>query len=157
MSYLAESWDHIARALGYENEREMLVDLYEVQEMGLHELARALGYSHGNVRRRLLMNGIEMRTRGGPQRGPTKMFAELPDEEFKQPEKLAKRLGVSVSCIYNEKRRRKLTKWSSVQSSQLNTSTDSAESSELTLCSPNTPEDETNTSTGTEPGDAEET
>lgn len=111
MSYLPESWDPIAKVIGYDNEREMLEDLYGKQGLSYQQLADVLGYSRGNVRRRILSYGIEPAKRGGAQRVSSGKFKDVHDSRFDNPRQLAKDLNVSVAAVYMEKRKRKLTRY----------------------------------------------
>ena len=105
---IPESWDHHAHLLGYENEEEMLKDLYVKQGFSFADLSRKLGYSQGNVRRRLMFLGIPIRPRGGKNRtGITKLMKLSNLELAGKPDKIAEALDVSISTVFGERRRRK--------------------------------------------------
>lgn len=136
MSVIAESWDPIAKALGYETEREMLQDLYEIQGFSVSELSKRLGYAQNNVRRRLMFNDIPLRSRGGRNnRGGTRL-AKLSDAELaKDARVLAHEQQVHISTIFRERRIRQ--QCNSAQSSPP-TPSSTSESESGTSVSPST-------------------
>lgn len=105
MSTLKESWLQIATTLGFENEKQMLTELYK--NYSINEIAERIGYSRNNVRARLVSLGITLKSRGGPNRLGKGKVQLLPDEALKSltPRK-ALELGFHPSAVYKEKRRR---------------------------------------------------
>lgn len=112
MPFLEKSWNPEAQALGYENEKEMLQDLYEVNGFTIKEIARMLGFSFFNVRKRAMSWGIRMRTRGGPNNVGNRRLKGIPDAELfsKSPAVLAQEWGVHIATVFSEKRLRERTK-----------------------------------------------
>lgn len=110
MSYLEEDWAHVATTLGLSTEAEMLKHLYEEQAWSIKEIAKLVGASTFNVRRRLLRQGLVMRTRGGAQsRTGRRALAHLSDEEIlKTPAgRLAEKYGVNPTTAYLERQLRR--------------------------------------------------
>jgi hypothetical protein len=105
MAILSESWDPIAHTLGYKHEVAMLLDLYVVQHLSMEEMARKLGYSKGNIRKRLTIMGVTIKGRGGPN-NPTGALDGATDEELKAPKECAKKFGVALTTVYKERERR---------------------------------------------------
>lgn len=138
MPSLSEDWTPIANTLGYKDEVEMLQDLYVTQGFSVEDLAKRLGYSKNNVRRRLLFNDIPLRGRGGRNNLGKGYLANVPDDELKDVRKAAANHSVHLSTVFKELKRRR--ECNSVQSSQLQASTPSAEDELLTLPSPSTSE-----------------
>lgn len=101
-----ESWKPISDALGYADEREMLVDLYEKQELGVDVIAKTLGFSKNNVRRRLSMHGIKVRGRGGANNIGSHMLQGASDDELLHLRECAVKYDVHYSTVYKERRRR---------------------------------------------------
>lgn len=109
MSVLPESWNPIAETLGYRNEEHMLRDLYEEQNFSISEIAKRLGFAQNNVRRRLLICGMQLRERGGRNNLGNRVLSELTDEQLSQdPRKVAAECNVHISTVFKEKRRRGL-------------------------------------------------
>lgn len=108
MPIIEESWQPLADTLGYSDEQEMLQDLYLKQTMSLMQIARVLGVSHVNVRRRLLNHGVPLRGRGGPNRTKRRLES-IPDSELFGPKvnMQAYYRKVHPSTIFAERRRRK--------------------------------------------------
>ena len=57
------NWNPLAKRLGYDDEREMLVDLYKLLG-GLKEVSSKLGYSTFAVRKRMRLYGIPLQRPG---------------------------------------------------------------------------------------------
>jgi hypothetical protein len=66
MPPIEESWIKQARMLGFPSEAAMLRDFYARQGRSIREVASLLGQTPSNVRRRLLVLGVRLRERGGP-------------------------------------------------------------------------------------------
>lgn len=97
-----------AQVLGYENEEEMVRELYLVKEMSSTLIGELLGTSYNTVLNLLKQYDIPTRTRGGANN--TKRILDLiPDSElFKAPPgELAEKYNCTKATVYNEKRRRK--------------------------------------------------
>jgi hypothetical protein len=108
MSYITESWDHVAHLLGFETEEEMLKDLYVKQHYSMYDLARKLGYSQGNVRRRLRKYDIPLRPRGGKNRTGLGRLSTISNVDLGgKAEDVAEKFGVHLSTVFGERRRRK--------------------------------------------------
>ncbi len=111
MAYLQESWLPVARTLGYDTEEAMLRDLYIVQRFSIKKLSEVLGFSTGNVRRRLLLNHFPLAKRGGKNRLGKGLLGFLKDEELREnPDKLAAKYGVHVSTVFSERKKRGIKK-----------------------------------------------
>lgn len=108
MPILEESWQPLADTLGFPNEREMLNELYLLQRLSLSQIAKVLGVSHVNVRRRLLGHGIPLRARGGRNR-TKRILADVPSAELFSPQVniQAYQRGIHPSTIFAERRRRR--------------------------------------------------
>lgn len=108
MSVLSQSWSAEANALGYENEREMLKNLYEDREMSFSEIAHVLGYSLASVRKRVIAYGIGTRKRGGPNFFGRRKLKAVPSEELEKtsPKVLAEKYRVHIATVFKEKRER---------------------------------------------------
>jgi hypothetical protein len=119
MPTLEEDWTAMARTLGYETELDMLKGLYLYDQMSISEMAKVLGYSDWSVRRRLVMNQIRMRPRGGPNNAGKRRLGHLSDDEILNTptQELMTHYNVNLSTVYAERR---LRKCNSVQSHQLN-------------------------------------
>jgi hypothetical protein len=115
MAQLPESWEPIAATLGYKNEKVMLQDLYITQGMSVSMLVKKLGFAQNNVRSHLIANGIQPRSRGGPNSlGKTKL-RYLTDVELMEVKvgsivtlNGGTQFQVLNSTLYKEKRRRGL-------------------------------------------------
>ena len=55
-----EDFDTLAHSLGFEDELEMFIDLYDTKDHSLPQIAIILGYSISNIRRRMIKLGIEL-------------------------------------------------------------------------------------------------
>jgi hypothetical protein len=107
MSIITTSWNPEAQALGFENEKEMLYDLYMLNNFSLSQIAKMLGYSYFSVRRRLLIWGINLRHRGGPNNNGNRRLRFLSDEELAaQPKEIALSHGVHIATVFAERRLR---------------------------------------------------
>lgn len=107
MPRIEDSWESIARTLGYSTEGEMLVDLYCEQHFSLRELGHRLGFSVNSVRNRLSNLGVHIRSRGGPQRAGKTRLNGITDEQLQNIPETASKLGFHQSTLFKEKRRRK--------------------------------------------------
>lgn len=113
MPILDQSWNPEAQTLGYENEREMLIDLYNEQNFSIGQIAEVIGYSAFSVRKRLMMFGVSLKSRGGPnnRRGKRRLI-DVSDEELfgTSPAKLAYAKNVHIATVFAEKRFRERKK-----------------------------------------------
>ena len=102
----SESWQPVADTLGFKDEREMLVNLYTIQEFSLSQLKGILGYSTWSIRRRLILNGIPPRSRGGPNsRLGKRRLKHLSSEELLgSAAEIALKHQVHISTVYAEVR-----------------------------------------------------
>jgi hypothetical protein len=107
MPAIEESWLEVAKTLGYENEREMLLQLY--QEFSINEIAKIIGYTAWSVRRRLLEQGVQLRSRGGPNKLGKRALINVSDEELASLSQLelAAKYKVCVATVYAERRLRR--------------------------------------------------
>jgi hypothetical protein len=106
----AENWQPLADTLGFRSEAEMLKELYCTQGFSLMQLKSILGYSVWAIRRRLIIHGVPMRGKGGPNnRIGRRRLKHLTDEELKgRPAvRVAEERGVHLSTVYAEIRLRK--------------------------------------------------
>lgn len=60
-----EQWKELAASIGYTTELAMWEQLYVVEERGIGELAKTLGFGTATVQRRIKLANVERRTRGG--------------------------------------------------------------------------------------------
>ena len=60
-----EDWDGIARQLGYDSERDLLLDFYVKKEMSIKTIALKLGAGTTTINRRLSICGITKKPKGG--------------------------------------------------------------------------------------------
>ncbi len=71
-----------AKSLGFPNSREMLVTMYVARRMTIRQIADKLGFHYVTIKRRLEMNGVEMRPRGravitsGPRSAERRLLRE---------------------------------------------------------------------------------
>ncbi len=105
---MAEDWGAIALYLGYKDEREMLIDMYEVQGLSCKQIAERVSMGQPTVLRRLRIAGIDRRPRGGAQ-SSQRQWARLHMMDQRRVfgtglSKLARQLKVSVSLVYKFKR-----------------------------------------------------
>lgn len=149
MSQLPESWEPIAKTLGYPDEKSMLVDLYEKEGLSITDLAKKLGYARNSVRRRLLEYGIKPRSRGGLNNLGMSKLRDVSDEDLKHARMTAKKHGVCVSTVFKEAKRRKERECNSAQSPPSPTSSELAGGDNGTSASrmsgSNTPDTQTGT------------
>lgn len=115
MPKLHESWEAIAHTLSYKNEAEMLIDLYKVKTWSISQISKKLGYAQNAVRERLLLLGIKLRGRGGPNALGHTRLGHLTDEVLKKlkhgdviKDKNNFDFQVNHATIYHEKKRREL-------------------------------------------------
>lgn len=116
MPQLPESWEPLVKTLGYESERAMLHDLYTVRGLSIAQLVKKLGYAQNNVRAHLMLAGIQLRPRGGPNALGKSKFRALSDVQLlvlKEGDIVqVGEVTVKVlhSTLYKEKRKRGLLK-----------------------------------------------
>ena len=121
MPTLEESWLPYARTLGFESEAQMLETLYLEEGLSLSDIGQVVAKSRIAVRRRLIMLGVPLRDRGGPNRTGKRRLTHISDLDlkFKSPDLIAAEQGVHVSTVFSEKRLRKALKgeiWNSLSS-----------------------------------------
>lgn len=93
-------------ALGYESEKEMLVDLYSTYS--LSEMAKILGYSTFCIRRKMILLGIKLRPRGGTNNKGNRILKDVSDELLARPTKeVAELFNVHDSTVHGERRLRR--------------------------------------------------
>lgn len=109
MPAIEESWQAIAATLGYRDEQSMLRSLYTEEEFSINEIAKILGFSSFNVRRRLIEHQIPLRSRGGPNKLGKRSLLNVSDEELNTSsyEEIAAKYHVHVSTVYAERRLRR--------------------------------------------------
>lgn len=112
MAVLETSWTAEAQTLGYQDEREMLNDLYFEHGYSINQIAKVLGHSSFVVRKRLMMLvKLPLRQRGGPNNVKRKLAAVTNDVLFKtSPKILAAAFKVHEATIFAEKRLRQKQK-----------------------------------------------
>lgn len=105
---MAEDWGSKAIYLGYETEYDMLYDMYVVQEMSAKEIGLRVTMAQPTVMRRLRLAKIDRRTRGGPQASQRQWTRlHMLDQRvvfYLSLNTIAKRMQVSISCVYKFKR-----------------------------------------------------
>jgi transposase len=69
-----EDWDQLARSIGYDNERQMLLDLYCARQCSISDIAQRLEAGTATINRRLDLAGINKRTRGGSNYQATQSY-----------------------------------------------------------------------------------
>lgn len=109
MSIVEESWRPIAATLGFRDEEEMLKELYLKQGFSISEISHVVGYSRFNVRRRLILLHVPLRSRGGDNRSGRRKLAAIASEKILSgsPVNLAIEHGVHISTIFAERRLRR--------------------------------------------------
>lgn len=119
----------------------MLWDLYKTQSKSINQIAKLLGYAGWSIRRRLILNRIALRSRGGDNRSGKRKLAEVSNIELAlgSPRDLAEKYSVHVATIFAEKRLRKgnITQWNSALSPPPDTLTD-GQSDQPTISSSHT-------------------
>lgn len=117
MPALEENWQPIALSLGYAHEKEMLKSLYEEDNFSIKDLAKLLGFAAWSVRRRLMIYGIPLRSRGGPNRTGKRSLLEVSDDELfgNTRDELAARYKVNPCTVSAERKLRKCNIVLSVQ------------------------------------------
>jgi len=97
-------WDVLAKHLGFTDERDMLEDLYETQELPISEIARRLEVGTATINRRLDQLGVCKRKRGGANRSgdqTLKLFRLDPRVVLSlRPKLLSELTGVSKPLCY---------------------------------------------------------
>ena len=119
----AESWIPIAQTLGFESELEMLKHLYVQQDFSLSQMSSIIGYSTWTIRRRLLISGIPLKGRGGPNnREGRRRLKHVSDDDLCKYSAvdLAKQHQVHVSTVWAEIRFRKQEKKDAILSDHAN-------------------------------------
>jgi len=109
----SESWQPIAVTLGFEDESEMLKNLYIVQNFSLNQLRSILGYSTWAIRRRLILAGIPLKGKGGPNnRIGRRRLKHVSDQELRERSaaNVARDHQVHISTVFAEIRFRKKEK-----------------------------------------------
>jgi len=95
-------WNAMARSSGYDDERQMLANLYE-EYRSLRKLAARLGYSVGCLRYRFQKLGLGYRPRGGANHtghdGGTKRVRILELKDSMNHKTIARRLATSHSYV----------------------------------------------------------
>ena len=111
MPAIEENWQPVADTLGFRDVEHMLKDLYLAMNFSIHDIAKVVGYSSFAVRKRLVMLGVPLRSRGGPNHaGHRKLVGVKNEELMKPPREVAERFGVHLSTVFAEKRLRKAKK-----------------------------------------------
>ena len=106
VSVSERSWNAEANTLGYESEKQMMHDLYVVNNFSIAQMAEMLGYSFFSVRKRLQSWGISLKRRGGPNNHGKRRLATITKEELmkQSPTEIAKKYDVCVATVFAEKR-----------------------------------------------------
>lgn len=109
MSIIEESWEPFAEALGYKDERDMLMRLYLNENYSIKEIAHILGPAPWSVRRRLVAHGIPLRSRGGPNKLGKRKLINIKDEDLFTTDvtELAILHNCSESTVFAERRLRR--------------------------------------------------
>ncbi len=71
-----EQWAQMARAIGYENEAAMWNQLYTVEKRPIAELSKTLGFGTATIQRRVRLNEVERKSRGGAHT-PSKIYDKM--------------------------------------------------------------------------------
>ena len=109
----SESWQPAAENLGFHDEADMLKHLYCIQNFSLNQLSSILGYSTWSIRRRLIINGIPMKSKGGANnRIGRRRLKHVSDEDLANfsASQIAKDHQVHISTVFAEVRFRKKEK-----------------------------------------------
>lgn len=106
MPFLEQSWNHEAQSLGYENEREMLFDLYTVNGFSFKQIAKMIGYCTASVRKRVLAFGICPRKKGGPNNSGNRKLKGVSDKVLFEtsPKELAETFEIHIATVFTERR-----------------------------------------------------
>ncbi len=99
---MTHNWEEKAKALEFESEKEMFQTLYET--MSLLELSKALGISQHTCRKKLVENGVSIKSRGGPN-GQKCVMNEAVIEEMRVKGAAAVALsqGISKYTLFKQK------------------------------------------------------
>jgi predicted DNA-binding protein YlxM (UPF0122 family) len=102
-------WDSVATRLRYGSERDMWTHLYITEHLAITGLADRFGVSHSTIRDALRRNGIKLRSRGGPNRGPD-MHWPSDVELLRLAEEhgikyISEKTGFSYSAVYKKIRK----------------------------------------------------
>jgi hypothetical protein len=109
MPVMEESWNPIAQSLGYKNERDMLLRLYEHEQFSITQIAKVVGYAAWTVRRRLVQQGIKIRGRGGPNHTQRKLQHVSDADIFNlDVSQVAIKYDCNESSVYSERRLRRI-------------------------------------------------
>lgn len=107
MTIKIDDWDLYARNLGYNNEREMLVDYYLVKKMSISEIALCLDVGTHTLNRHLTLASVIKRGRGGannPSAQSRKLFhLDQRIIHYKTPAWVSQATGISSSLCYKYK------------------------------------------------------
>jgi predicted transcriptional regulator with HTH domain len=90
-------WNSIAQLLGYENEEQMLYDMYHRNQLPLSQIAEKLGSGRATIRRRLELYEIQRRPRGGANNQSNKrVLLHLMDQRY-----VRSALGNEIAHVVN--------------------------------------------------------
>lgn len=122
MAQTEESWDPVAKTLGFESEGEMLKYFYVQERRSIKEIAKVVGFAAWTVRRRIQHLEIPLRSRGGPNHSGKRKLAHVSDADLAgNPVKLAIKHNVHISTVFSERR---IRQWSSALSALQTSSKD---------------------------------
>jgi hypothetical protein len=101
-------WRKLAESIGFVDEKSMWQKLYTEEKRTIAELSKTLGFGTACIQRRIKLNEIETRTRGGAV-APSRIYIKLfhLDQRYvrtAEPSELAKLLGASVHSVYRLRR-----------------------------------------------------
>lgn len=120
MPILEESWQPIADSLGFKDEKAMLMSLYNEDGFSINEISKIIGYAAWSVRRRLIMHGIKLRGRGGPNNLGKRALLQVDDDKLFHTGagQLAMEYKISTATVFAERRLRR-SECSSVSSAPM--------------------------------------
>jgi transposase len=99
-----EDWDGIARQLGYDSERDLLLDFYVKREMSIKTIALKLGAGTTTINRRLSICGITKKPKGGANNlARQKMKLHRMDQRlvmFRPLKEVAEISGTHTTTVY---------------------------------------------------------
>ena len=103
-----EDWDGIARQLGYDSERDLLLDFYVKEEMSIKTIALKLGAGTTTINRRLSICGITKKPKGGANNlARQKMKLHRMDQRlvmFAPLKRVAEISGTHTTTVYKYKK-----------------------------------------------------
>jgi transposase-like protein len=94
-------WEALAKSLKFQDEKAMWQEYYEKRGLSITVLSNKLACSPHSVRSRILVSGLQLRKRGGPNAQKLEITQEVLDQVLKiGVPKTAKLLNVTAQTLY---------------------------------------------------------